>query len=232
MTEWMEFGQSVFIGLIFSFLLAKLVSTLISFRGENLRVVHQSNLPEESHEPQSELLNAENKRGTEHAAAADPPDRQRSAGEAHSLESSDDSGGDWEGDESTELDEMFSAATAFVAASAADRLSQKVSNDVQLQLYGLYKIATEGPCSIPQPSSLKVAARAKWNAWQRLGAMPSEEAMQEYIKIVNELYPSWASGSTIKNKDGDGGEHASATRGPMGPVFSTFVYEEGSDNEL
>ena len=28
-------------------------------------------------------------------------------------------------------------------------------------------------------------------AWQKLGAMPPEEAMQKYIEIVTELYPSW-----------------------------------------
>ena len=33
-------------------------------------------------------------------------------------------------------------------------------------------------------------------AWQKLGAMPPEEAMQKYIAIVTELYPTWASGST------------------------------------
>uniref|UniRef100_A0A453DH72 ACB domain-containing protein n=2 Tax=Poaceae TaxID=4479 RepID=A0A453DH72_AEGTS len=32
----------------------------------------------------------------------------------------------------------------------------------QLRLYGLYKIATEGPCTAPQPSALKLKARAKW----------------------------------------------------------------------
>jgi len=69
---------------------------------------------------------------------------------------------DWEGVESTELDETFSAATAFVAAAAADRVSEKVSNELQLKLYGFYKIATEGPCSTPQPSALKMTARAKW----------------------------------------------------------------------
>ena len=69
---------------------------------------------------------------------------------------------DWEGVESTELDEAFSAATAFVAAAASDRLSQKVSSELQLQLYGLYKIATEGACTAPQPSALKMTARAKW----------------------------------------------------------------------
>lgn len=61
-----------------------------------------------------------------------------------------------------ELDEVFSAATAFVAAAAADRLSERVSGDVQLQLYGLYKVATQGACSAPQPPALKMTARAKW----------------------------------------------------------------------
>lgn len=66
-----------------------------------------------------------------------------------------------EGDDD-ELDEVFSAATAFVAAAAADRLSERVSGDVQLQLYGLYKVATQGACSAPQPPALKMTARAKW----------------------------------------------------------------------
>lgn len=69
---------------------------------------------------------------------------------------------DWEGVESTELDNAFSAATAFVAVSSADKLPNKLPNEVQLQLYGLYKIATEGPCSVPAPPAFKRTARAKW----------------------------------------------------------------------
>lgn len=34
-------------------------------------------------------------------------------------------------------------------------------------------------------------------AWQKLGAMPPEEAMQKYIDIVTELYPTWAAGSSL-----------------------------------
>lgn len=34
-------------------------------------------------------------------------------------------------------------------------------------------------------------------AWQKLGAMPPEEAMQKYIDIVTELYPSWLAGSAL-----------------------------------
>ncbi|KAF5195825.1 Acyl-coa-binding domain-containing protein [Thalictrum thalictroides] len=146
---------------------------------------------------------------------------------------SDEDDDDWEGVEYTELDEIFSAATAFVAASAADRLSHKVSNEKQLQLYGFYKIATEGPCNTSQPSALNMSARAKWNAWQKLGSMSPEEAMQMYIQLVCELYPSWAAGSAAdqsrKGRDKDAA--SSTSKSMMGPVFSSYVYEEDSHSE-
>ncbi|XP_077225689.1 acyl-CoA-binding domain-containing protein 1-like [Tasmannia lanceolata] len=238
MGDWQEHAQSIFIGLIFSFLVAKLISMVITFRDENLRIVHSDDLSMDPVETSpEELSNIEeiiepnpivSEFGEIRASEESQGVSNNSMNESLLGEDEDD----WEGVESTELDEEFSAATAFVAASAADRLSQKVSNDLQLQLYGLYKIVTEGPCSIPQPSALKISARAKWNAWQRLGAMPPEEAMQNYIMIVSDLYPSWAAGSSTK-KDRNSDEPSSAAKGgPMGPVFSTFVYEEESDNEL
>ncbi|KAL0317976.1 UNVERIFIED_CONTAM: Acyl-CoA-binding domain-containing protein 2 [Sesamum angustifolium] len=157
----------------------------------------------------------------------------RSSNESLGLGDDSDSDDDWEGVESTELDETFSAATAFVAATAVDRAALKVSNDVQLQLYGLYKIATEGPCSAPQPSALKMTARAKWQAWHKLGAMPPEEAMEKYIDIVTELYPTWAAGSGTKKEDERSSDAPNAgSKGPMGPVFSSFMYEEESGSEL
>lgn len=104
---------------------------------------------------------------------------------------------DWEGVQSTELEDTFGAATSYVASMAAQS-SQKISNDVQLQFYGLYKIATEGPCGVPQPSALKMTARAKWNAWQRLGTMSPEAAMQKYITLLTEIQPKWVDG--IKKK--------------------------------
>ena len=156
--EWQQLIQSVFFGLVFSYLLAKVISIVISFRDENLSLTRDSK--------------AESREGAT-AADDDSAGSQKSGGsdgegsvqaEKGSVSSGDllDDDDDWEGVESTELDEEFSAATAFVAATAADRLSQKVSNDMQLQLYGLYKIATEGPCSGSQPSALKITARAKW----------------------------------------------------------------------
>lgn len=156
MADWQQYLQSVIFGVIFSFLLAKLFSIIFAFRDENLRITR------------ADSYEAEPKRSPEDTDTTvvledSEPLIQRNDGglKESSVSGGEDSDDDWEGVESTELDEAFSAATAFVAATAADR-SHKVSNEVQLQLYGLYKIATEGPCTAPQPSALKMTARAKW----------------------------------------------------------------------
>lgn len=70
-------------------------------------------------------------------------------------------------------------------------------------------------------------------AWNKLGAMPPEEAMQKYIDIVTELYPSWIAGSSMKSKGSHGDAPSTEAKGPMGPVFSTFVHEEpGTESKL
>ncbi|XP_050203829.1 acyl-CoA-binding domain-containing protein 1-like [Mercurialis annua] len=231
MADWHQFLQSIFLGLIFSYLLAKLISIVVAFKDDNLTITREPLITPQS----STVTAAQSTHETESLIAEHGSVRNESiAGGDTDYDSDgggDDEDDDWEGVESTLLDETFSAATAFVAAAAADRLSQKVSTDVQLQLYGLYKIATEGPCSAPPPSALKMSARAKWQAWQKLGALPPEDAMEKYIDIVTELYPSWLSGSAIKKKGGDGDGPRTDAKGPMGPVFSTYVYEEESGEE-
>lgn len=252
MADWQQFFQSVILGVIFSFLLAKLFSVIFAFRDGNLRIARADPDREvESKPSEGELeILAKQSRVSEEKEPLITEEEEEEEENADSLKASSlldargtdsgresysdhDSDSEWEGVESTELDETFSAATAFVAATAADRSSLKVSNELQLQLYGLYKIATEGPCSTPQPSALKMTARAKWQAWQKLGAMPPEEAMQKYIEIVTELYPSWAAGSAIKKQGRETSAGSSAqSKGPMGPVFSTFIYEDEPGNEL
>lgn len=157
MGDWYQLAQSVILGLIFAYLLAKLISILLAFKDENLSLTR-------NHTTQSEYENlrkVESSTGLSGETDSLVAEQGSLRGDEDESDDDDDDD-DWEGVESTELDEAFSAATAFVAAAASDRLSQKVSNDLQLQLYGLYKIATEGPCTAPQPSALKMTARAKW----------------------------------------------------------------------
>ncbi|XP_019431848.1 PREDICTED: acyl-CoA-binding domain-containing protein 2-like isoform X1 [Lupinus angustifolius] len=95
---------------------------------------------------------------------------------------------DWEGIERTELEKEFMAATEFVVGNNG---SKSVGNDVEMELYGLHKVATEGPCRQPQPMPLMLSARAKWNAWQKLGNMSPEVAMEQYISLVSDKVPGW-----------------------------------------
>ncbi|XP_061355684.1 acyl-CoA-binding domain-containing protein 3-like [Gastrolobium bilobum] len=102
----------------------------------------------------------------------------------------DDDDDDWEGIERSELENVFMAASEFVGGGEDNRLSS-VGSDVQMELYGLHKVATEGPCRDPQPMPLKLSARAKWNAWQKLGNMSPEVAMEQYISLLSDKVPGW-----------------------------------------
>ncbi|KAL8504878.1 hypothetical protein ACS0TY_016170 [Phlomoides rotata] len=66
--------------------------------------------------------------------------------------------------------------------------------------------------------------------------MPPEEAMEKYIDVVTELYPTWLDVSSIEKKrdKSSGDAFSGGSKGPMGPVFSSFVRDEepGSDSTL
>lgn len=77
---------------------------------------------------------------------------------------------------------------------ACDHLTHLVSQldaNALLEFYGLYKQATVGPCNTSKPGIFSVNARAKWNAWNDLGSMNKECAMQKYIAKLNETDPDW-----------------------------------------
>lgn len=73
---------------------------------------------------------------------------------------------DWEGIERSELEKVFAEAINYVEYGGRkekeDDHLEKLSSDVQMELYGLHKVAVEGPCGGAQPMALKVSARAKW----------------------------------------------------------------------
>lgn len=74
-------------------------------------------------------------------------------------ENDDDDDWEWEGIERSELEKVFVSATEFVAVKGC---GGDGGGDVQMELYGLHRVATEGPCREPQPMPLKLSARAKW----------------------------------------------------------------------
>ncbi|PKA60783.1 Acyl-CoA-binding domain-containing protein 2 [Apostasia shenzhenica] len=69
---------------------------------------------------------------------------------------------EWEGIERSDLEKLFGAATEYVGRPSGAEALNRLSNDVQMELYGLRKVATEGPCYESQPFPLKASARARW----------------------------------------------------------------------
>ncbi|XP_006285009.2 acyl-CoA-binding domain-containing protein 3 isoform X2 [Capsella rubella] len=93
---------------------------------------------------------------------------------------------DWEGIERSELEKAFAAVANHLEESGK---SEGMGAEAKMDLYGLHKIATEGPCREAQPMAVMLSARAKWNAWQKLGNMSQEEAMEQYLALVSKEVP-------------------------------------------
>jgi acyl-CoA-binding protein len=74
------------------------------------------------------------------------------------------------------------------AQAESKTLSEKPSNEVLLQLYSLYKQATQGDADGNAPSNpFDFVAKAKYQAWENQQGKSKEAAMQEYIDLVEKL---------------------------------------------
>ncbi|XP_052204689.1 acyl-CoA-binding domain-containing protein 3-like [Diospyros lotus] len=98
---------------------------------------------------------------------------------------------DWEGVERTELEKRFGQAVVFVGSESNADCVSRLDSDVADQLFGLHKVAIEGPCRVPQPMALMLSARAKWNAWKQLGDISREDAMEQYVTLLSRSIPGW-----------------------------------------
>ena len=80
------------------------------------------------------------------------------------------------------LDENFLSA-----AERVTKLSKRPTNDIMLKLYSFYKQAINGDVSGERPGFADFEGRAKFDSWKKLQGKSSEEAMQEYITLVEHL---------------------------------------------
>ena len=82
-----------------------------------------------------------------------------------------------------ELKEKFEQAVA-----ESKHLSERPSNDTLLMLYSLYKQATEGDVNnYPPANPFDFVAKAKYQAWESLKGKSKENAMTEYVGLVEKL---------------------------------------------
>lgn len=74
------------------------------------------------------------------------------------------------------------------AVANSKMLTDRPSNDTLLQLYSLFKQASEGDVNVEAPSNpFDFVAKAKYEAWEALKGKSKETAMQEYIELVSKL---------------------------------------------
>ena len=83
---------------------------------------------------------------------------------------------------SDDLRSQFEQAAVDIKA-----LSEKPSDNDLLDLYALYKQATEGDVSGSKPGFLDLVGRAKFEAWAELAGTSADDAMSRYIEKVKSL---------------------------------------------
>lgn len=83
---------------------------------------------------------------------------------------------------------MADLKTRFDAAVAGSKnLSERPDNQTLLKLYALFKQATIGDNTQPKPGFSDLVGRAKWDAWARLKGTPADDAMQQYVDLIESL---------------------------------------------
>lgn len=80
------------------------------------------------------------------------------------------------------LKDQFDAAVA-----DSKTLPERPDNQTLLQLYALFKQATAGDVEGDRPGMTDFVNRAKWDAWKTLEGKTSDQAMQDYIDLVEGL---------------------------------------------
>jgi acyl-CoA-binding protein len=83
---------------------------------------------------------------------------------------------------------MADLKTRFEQAVADSKsLPEKPDNMTLLKMYALYKQASSGDADGKRPGFGDMVGRAKWDAWNGLKGKSGDEAMQEYVELVESL---------------------------------------------
>ena len=83
---------------------------------------------------------------------------------------------------------MADLKAAFDKAVAESKsLPEKPDNATLLQIYALYKQATAGDVEGKRPGFSDMVGRAKWDAWNEIKGTGAEDAMKQYVALIDDL---------------------------------------------
>ncbi|MEH6652058.1 MAG: acyl-CoA-binding protein [Motiliproteus sp.] len=63
----------------------------------------------------------------------------------------------------------------------------KPSNELKLEMYGLFKQATNGDVSGDKPRMTDFINRAKYSVWESCQGLSPEQAMQRYVDRIEQV---------------------------------------------
>ena len=83
---------------------------------------------------------------------------------------------------------MADLKTRFEQAVADSKnLPEKPDNMTLLKIYALYKQASAGDVEGKRPGFTDMVGRAKWDAWNEAKGKSSDDAMQDYVDLIESL---------------------------------------------
>jgi acyl-CoA-binding protein len=74
-----------------------------------------------------------------------------------------------------------------IAAADSKNLDERPDNDTLLKIYALYKQGASGDASGNRPGFTDMIGRAKYDAWAKLKGLSKEDAMRQYVALVDSL---------------------------------------------
>lgn len=78
------------------------------------------------------------------------------------------------------------------AVTKSKELTKRPTNEELLDLYALFKQATDGDVSGDRPGGFDFKAIAKFDAWASKKGIAKEQAMQDYVNLVSKLQESYS----------------------------------------
>ncbi len=73
------------------------------------------------------------------------------------------------------------------AVAHSKQLPEKPDNMTLLKIYALFKQASTGDVDGKRPGFTDMVGRAKWDAWNALKGTGTDQAMQDYIDLIESL---------------------------------------------
>ncbi|MBA2412800.1 MAG: acyl-CoA-binding protein [Pseudomonadota bacterium] len=73
------------------------------------------------------------------------------------------------------------------AVAESKTLPERPDNQTMLKMYALYKQATGGDASGTRPGFTDMVGRAKWDAWNEVKGTSADDAMKQYVSLVEDL---------------------------------------------